>query len=160
MNVITIPKTATTPDHSPLEPHSQTVSNNGFFPDISLSDMRNAMRTDGTVSENRLKNAVIEAIATVNAELAPLRKRSQAFSLEQIECDHIDGESLLVQRYKRAVFCLATANLYERYRSYDSTKDGAEKAQEFEQSVDDLRRDARFAIRDLLQIQRWTAELI
>ncbi|MGX2951352.1 head completion/stabilization protein [Ursidibacter sp. B-7004-1] len=52
------------------------------------------------------------------------------------------------------------ANLYERYRSFDSTKEGADKAQEYENSVDDLRRDARFAIRDLLNINRWTSELI
>lgn len=159
-DVITIPKTTQTKDQSALKATGYVVTNNGFFPDVSLSDVRNAMKTDGTVTENRLKNAVIEAIATVNQELKPLQQRSKQASLDEIPSDEIDGESLLVLRYKRAVYCLATANLYERYRSFDSTKDGAEKADEFENSVDDLRRDARFAIRDLLNTNRWTSELI
>lgn len=159
-NIITIPKAAKQPDKSALEPSKVRISNNGFFPDILLADVRNAMRTDGTITENRLKNAVIEAIAHVNGELKPLQQRSKATALDEIPADEIDGESLLIHRYKRAVYCWAMANLYERYRSFDSTKEGAEKADDFEQSVDELRRDARFAIRDLLNVHRWTAELI
>ena len=77
-----------------------------------------------------------------------------------MESEQINGESILVQRYKRGVYCLTVANLYERYRAYDTTKDGAEKAEEFENSVDDLRRDARFAIRDILGKTRVDVELI
>lgn len=157
-NVITIPKTPREP--SEINATEYLISNNGFFPDISLNEVRTAMRADGTISEIRLKNAVIEAIATVNQELAPLRQQAKVSSLESLKADEIDGEHLYVWRYKRAVFCLAMANLYERYRSFDSTKDGVEKAEQYENSVDDLRRDARFAIRDLLNINRWTAELI
>lgn len=159
-NVITIPKAASISDKSATEQSNGRISNNGFFPDILLADIRNAMRADGTVTEHRLKNAVIEAIAHVNHELRSLQQRSKAHALDEIHAEEINGESILVHRYKRAVYCWAMANLYERYRSFDSTKDGAEKADDFEQSVDDLRRDARFAIRDLLNINRWTAELI
>ncbi|MGX3020911.1 head completion/stabilization protein [Ursidibacter sp. B-7004-1] len=159
-NVITIPKTAKVADKSAIEPTNEYIRNNGFFPDISLSDVRNAMRADGTVTENRLKNAVIEAITSVNQELKPLMQKSKVSALDEIDSEEIAGESLLIHRYKRAVYCLAMANLYERYRSFDSTKEGADKAQEYENSVDDLRRDARFAIRDLLNINRWTSELI
>lgn len=121
------------------------------------------MRIDGTVTNDRLQTAIIEAIATVNQELKPFQsavKNSDVFTLEELESEQINGESILLQRYKRAVYCLTVANLYERYRAYDTTKDGAEKAEEFENSVDDLRRDARFAIRDILGKTRINVELI
>ncbi|PJG82115.1 head completion/stabilization protein [Caviibacterium pharyngocola] len=143
--------------------NDEIIGNDGFFPAISLLNVRNAMRLDGTITNERLKMAVIEAMATVNHNLKPYKDRirsGNAFTLEELEDEQINGESITIQRYKRAVYCLACANLQERYRSYDSTKNGAEKAQEFENSVDDLRRDAFFAIRDILGKGRINVELI
>ena len=158
-HVITIPKSRKPQEPNRLElDEVDRIRNSDFFPDIRLSELRNTMRADGTISESRLKAATIEAMATVNQQLKPLTEK--AASLDEIESDTLNGEPLTVHRYKRAVFCLAMANLYERYRSFDSTKEGADKAAEYEGSVDDLRRDARFAIRDLLNINRWNAELI
>ncbi|MDE4030827.1 head completion/stabilization protein [Glaesserella parasuis] len=156
-HVINIPKVVVDKNQV-SSPTQSTISNNGFFPDIELIDVRHAMRADGTVTDERLTFAVIEAMATVNAELHTLQMKYATF--DDIPSDHINGENLMITRYKRAVFCFAMANLYERYRSFDSTKEGAEKAEQFENSVDDLRRDARFAIRDMLKRKRWTSELI
>lgn len=142
---------------------NEFIQNNGFFPDISLLDVRNTMRLDGTVTNERLKMELIEAMATVNHALKNYQKRIKEKgidSLDDIDEEQINGESIVINRYKRAVYCLTIANLNERYRSYDTTKQGAEKAQEFEESVDDLRRDARFAIRDILGQHRMTVELI
>ncbi|MDH2998115.1 phage head protein [Pasteurellaceae bacterium LFhippo2] len=158
-HVISIPKVDNKGNSDPPNNEKASwITNNGFFPDLNLLDVRNAMRVDGTVTDERLKIAVIEAMASTNDQLKPLQNKYH--SLEDIQADEINGESIVELRYKRAVYCLAMANLYERYRSYDSTKEGAEKAEQFENSVDDLRRDARFAIRDLLNIKRWTVELI
>ncbi|MNL78814.1 Phage head completion protein (GPL) [compost metagenome] len=62
--------------------------------------------------------------------------------------------------YRRAIYCTAAAELSERYRSYDSTNDGNSNADELTPSVDEYRRDARFAIRDLLGVGHCTVELI
>lgn len=139
------------------------ISNNGFYPDISLTALRNQMRIDGTVTNARLTLAVVEAIAYVNDELRPFQqqiKNSNYFSLEEMTADVINGESILVQRYIRAVYCFTVANLYERYRAYDTTKEGNEHAEEYENAIDDLRRDGLFAIRDILQQTRINVELI
>lgn len=56
--------------------------------------------------------------------------------------EKINGENIVIQRYKKSGV-LFHSNLNGRYRSYDTTKQGAEKAQDFRQSVDDLRRDGR-----------------
>jgi len=99
-------------------------------------------------------------MASVNAELSTFKIQSKHDSLEQITAPSINGESVLIYRYKRAVSCLALANLYERYASYDSTNDGEKKMAQLKDSIDELRRDARFAISDILGRKRVDAELI
>ena len=136
------------------------IRNEGFFPDVSLSKFRNLARTDGTITESRVQDALIEAMAAVNDELAPLKKRYAGKILESVESEKINGESLLVYRYRRAVNCFALANLYERYLSYDTTNDGEKKSELLKDSITELRRDARFAINDLLGRTRVDAELI
>ncbi|HGO5823407.1 TPA: head completion/stabilization protein [Mannheimia haemolytica] len=147
----------------PIAESDETITNNGFFPNIELLEVRNAMRIDGTVINERLKQAVIEAMATVNADLKAYRlnaEQAQKANLQACDDEQINGESVLVYKYKRAVYCLAVANLYERYRSYDSTKDGHDKAEELESTAGDLKRDYHFAVRDILGENRMISELI
>ncbi|MDA5624413.1 head completion/stabilization protein, partial [Pasteurella multocida] len=68
----------------------------------------------------------------------------------------IGNQSVLVYRYKRAVYCLALANLYERYASYDTANDGEKKMELLQESINQIRRDARFAINDILGRRRIT----
>ncbi|BFU60775.1 MULTISPECIES: head completion/stabilization protein [Rodentibacter] len=147
-----------------VEPHPNTddlIINEAFFPDLSLSQCRNQMRIDGTVTKTRLLDALIEAIASVNDELAAFQQEnSQHGKLAQIPTQHINNESILVQRYRRAVLCLAAANLNERYAAYDTTNDGEKKMELLKDGIDQLRRDARFAISDILKIRRIDVELI
>lgn len=138
-----------------------TITNESFFPDVSISAARNELRVDGTVTTARLKDALIEAMASVNAELKPLKeKHPSAEKLNQIDSAQISGENLAEYRYKRAVKSLALANLYERYSGYDTTNDGERKIEMLQGSIDQLRRDARFAISDLLNTNRINVELI
>ena len=46
------------------------------------------------------------------------------------------------------------------YRSYDSTNSGNNNAEELTPTIDDYRRDLRWAVRDFLGINRSTVELI
>ena len=62
--------------------------------------------------------------------------------------------------YQRAVYATAKAELIERYRDFDSTDAGQRRAETMELSVDDYRRQARYAIRDILGRPRATVELL
>ncbi|AWX15609.1 phage head protein [Mergibacter septicus] len=135
------------------------ITNNSFFPDIDLTEVRNSMRIDAMITTERLAQAVIESIISVNQDLSDF-DRQNAESLADLKAEKINGISILVHRYKRAVFCLAVADLYERYTAYDSTGDSDKKQEKLNESIADLRRDARYAIRDLLKIRRMTVELI
>ncbi|OOF59348.1 head completion/stabilization protein [Rodentibacter myodis] len=146
---------------TPSGVNDDLIINEAFFPDLSLAQCRNQMRIDGTVTETRLLDALIEAVASVNEELAAFKQENAEHgTLAQIPAQRINNESILVQRYRRAVLCLAAANLNERYAAYDNTNDGEKKMELLKDSIDQLRRDARFAISDLLKIRRIDVELI
>ncbi|NSX15628.1 head completion/stabilization protein [Cupriavidus taiwanensis] len=139
------------------------IANDGFFPDIDVDQASAAMRQDGTVTPDRLRAALIEAALSVNAELAGWKAAQQAAghaSLESVPAAQIDGRSANLHRYLRALYCQTRAGLIERYRDYDATAAGNKTAEALLQAVEDLRRDARWAISDLLGITRTTAELI
>ena len=144
-------------------PELVVVHNSAFFPDIDITALRDSMLLDGTVTFPRLHEAVINAIATVNADLCAWRLAQQAnghATLDAVPADRVDDESVLDAHYRRAVYCLAAANLRERFRSFDTTGDGHQAADRLETPIDDLRRDARWAIRDILGVSRTTVELI
>jgi hypothetical protein len=147
----------------PAAPASAVIENDGFFPDIDPSAARARMRIDGTVTPERLTAALTEAAASVNRQLAvwkQARLEAGTWMLEDVQADTIGGISILVQRYHRAVECYATASLIERYRSFDATNEGHQYADKLESPIDDLRRDARWAISDILGVARSTIELI
>lgn len=147
----------------PTTPDEAVIENDGFFPDINPATARAQMRIDGTVTADRLAAALTEAAASVNQQLAAW-KRAQivagSWELEDVRAETIGGISILVLRYHRAVECYAAAALIERHRSFDATNDGHQYADKLESPIEDLRRDARWAISDIMGVARSTIELI
>lgn len=150
----------TTPVDESVEP---PIGNGEFWPEIDPAKIREAQRVDGTITPERLRTALIEAMASVNGELEAWRLLQVAAghaTLVAVPATEIDDESIHVHRYRRAVGCMAKANLIERYRDYDTTARGDRKAEMLTDPIDDLRRDARWAISDILGVGRTTVELI
>ena len=58
----------------------------------------------------------------------------------------LDGESVRVFYYLRAVTSMATATLYERYRGVDASARGDKKADSIDTTVDELWRDMCWAV--------------
>lgn len=147
----------------PADPPETAIESGTFWPSIEPGDIRAAHRIDSTVTPARLRDALIEAIGAVNVELAAWRGAREAegrATLDAVPADEIDTESINVHRYRRAVGCMAKALLQERYRDFDSTARGDKKADVLENPIDDLRRDARWAIADILGVGRTVVELI
>ncbi|EOT8120906.1 head completion/stabilization protein, partial [Escherichia coli] len=63
-----------------------------------------------------------------------------------VPADDIDGESIKVFYYERAVCAMATASLYERYRGVDASAKGDKKADSIDSIIDELWRDMRWAV--------------
>lgn len=148
---------------APAVDKSTVLRNSGFFPDIDLKVLRDTVRLDNTVTEARIDHSAVSAMASVNRELRDWRVEQQAAgyrNLEAVPAEHIDGTSELVTLYLRAVYSLVEATIRERYRDFDTTADGHKHADAQESPIDDLKRDARWAIRDLLGRTHTTVELI
>lgn len=63
------------PEQAPEQ--AEIIRNTPFWPDVDLSEFRSVMRTDGTVTQPRLKQVALSAISEVNAELYEFRRRQQ-----------------------------------------------------------------------------------
>ncbi|MGL5345411.1 head completion/stabilization protein [Plesiomonas sp.] len=139
------------------------ITNTPFWPDVDLEHYRQAMRNDGTVTNERLKEAALSAICETNAELALYKEqqRQRGFNnLAEIPAATIGGFSELTYWYRRAVYCRTKANLTERYPDIDTTKSGSKRADDMLQAVDDLWRDAQWAVQRLQGRSHITVELI
>lgn len=141
----------------------EVIQNNGFWRDIDPADFRAAQRIDTTVTAPRVHQALLAAIIDANNQL-------QHWQQAQIEAGHADitmvpspswqPAGMHVALYRRAIYAFAKANLVERYRDYDSTGAGLERAKDLDATIDDYRRDAAWAIADIVGRTRSTVELI
>ncbi|WP_263264883.1 head completion/stabilization protein [Pseudomonas sp. RIT-PI-S] len=142
---------------------STPLDNDGFWPNIDAGAVTTVLRLDGSVPVVRLEQAVLNAMLSLNRELRALKARYRAegfTTLAQVPAEQVGGESEWLLLYRRAVYCAAGAELCERYRSYDSTGEGHNRADVLAPTVDEYRRDYRYAVRDLLGNGHATVELI
>ncbi|WP_323981067.1 head completion/stabilization protein [Aeromonas media] len=149
--------------NAPTAPAEGEITSSPFWPAISLPDLRSTVRLDGTVTTERLKHSAIDAVTSVNRDLAEWRTARQnegIATLAAVPSELINDESVHLHSYRRAVYAMTRANLLERYTDYSATGDCVKGADAKVVSSDDLYRDARFAIRDILGTTHNTVELI
>lgn len=149
------------PEQQPEQ--AEVIKNTPFWPDVDLAEFRSVMRTDGTVTQPRLKQLVMTAISEVNAELYSYRERQQLIgyqSLAEVPAEQFDGKSQRVHHYHNAIFCWARAVINERYQDYDATASGVKRGDELAEAIGDLWRDARWAISRVQDAPHCTVELI
>jgi hypothetical protein len=147
----------------PAPEQAEVIKNTQFWPDVDLSEFRSVMRTDGTVTQPRLKQVLLTAISEVNAELFDFRNRQRTLgfqALADVPSDVLDGKSERIQHYHNAVYCWARAVLNERYQDYDATASGVKRGEELAEASGDLWRDARWAISRVQDAPHCTVELI
>lgn len=147
---------------SPNKPEND-VESGDFWPAVNMTTLRATVRITGDVTTERLRAAVVAAVISVNDELSRWADAHQCkgvASMADIPAPMIDGKSRLTQLYLRAVHCATAVELHERFRSYDATAQGNQRADDLTPTIDELRRDQRYAISDVLGTRRVTVELI
>lgn len=143
------------------------ITNDGWFPDMPLHQVRSVCRLDGTVTEDRLKVALQDAMLSVNGELQhwadEQRCRWGYAVLGDVPSPQVGGESAKLLYYRRAVYACLQADLLDTYRGMAAIGTG----NKLDRSNDDLqlhaadyRRQQRWAISDLLSRARSTIELL
>lgn len=142
---------------------AEPIENNGFWPDIDPADFRDTQRIDGTVTAPRVQSALYAAILDANAQLKAWQQSQVAAGYQtaaDVPSPSWQPAGAVPALYRRAVYALAKANLIERYRDYDSSAAGIDRAEALAASIDDYRRDAAWAIADIVGRTRTTVELI
>ncbi|NHQ90291.1 head completion/stabilization protein [Janthinobacterium lividum] len=168
MSFIALPPRAPSAGGTPPAPAPTPgiVENDGWFPDVVLAEIRDAMRLDGTVTDARLVQAVVDAILQVNRELAAwqsVHAGAGIAALADVPASKINRESRLLAQYRRAVYSTAKADLIERYRDYDTTASSASDKKSMEwldEAPGAQRRNAQWAIADMVGRTHLTVELI
>ncbi len=139
------------------------INTDPFWPSIDVDKLRATLRIDSSVTPARLETAVIAAAIDVNRELAEWRKTKQAegfATLADVPGEVVQGVSARMHLYARAIEAVTGAEVCERYRGYDTTNSGSKNAEDDAPTIDDYRRDHRWAIRDFLGTARTTVELL
>lgn len=147
------------PDAEPEAP----IVNDGFFPNIDPAAVREAARIPTSITPARLRAAILGAIMTVEIDLRAFAARALAdgyATLAALPAPLLDGQSVQLIRYNRAVALYAKAELIERHRDFDTTSAGGNQADELTPTIGELRRDALHAVRDILGKSRTTIDLI
>ena len=140
------------------------ITSNPFWPEISIKQYRATLNVDKTVADIRVKAALINGIATTNAELKGFRLaalQAGITKLTEIDADEvIDGETLHSQNYRRAVFNFAHVDVLEQYATFAATDASNTRAETKQEQANDYRRNGHYAIADILGQQRCDSELV
>lgn len=138
------------------------LGNDGFWPDIDLIELRKATRLTGNVTDERLRAATIEAMLWANDRLRSFKamRIAEGWSKAEDIGEEVNGATQLVHRYRRAVASTVQADIAEKYRDWDTTRAGDYRAEFESVAADDARRNATWAIADILGRGRSVVELI
>jgi len=139
------------------------VSAGDWYPAVAPADVRTAMRLGETVTPERLRAAIVGAIVTVNRDLATwaaLQGEAGYPKLEDVPAGQVDGTSMIILAWRRAVMSYAAADLLETHAEISATNDGLQRAAEVALPVEQHRRNALHAIRDILGKRRSKVALV
>jgi hypothetical protein len=145
------------------EPAPAPIVNNSFWPSVDPADFLSAERLDSTMTAERVEQALRAAMADINRQLADWQAEQEeagAGTIDDVALPSWQVPNAYPNLYRRAVYATAHAALLERYRDYSATGDGADHGEVKDLAADDYRRDARWAVSEIMGRNHVTVELI
>ena len=139
-------------------PSQIVIKSDSFYPSIALDHIREIVRIEGAVTDDRLKQAIIEEVIDINRLLKSLKDK--AAQLSDLSTTQINDQPETDFLYLSAIANGVAAKTNENYRNYDSSNAGGKKAEDAELTVDDYRRNKQWAILQLLGENHTVVELI
>lgn len=118
--------------------------NNGFWPDLSLSEYKSVVRSDGTVSDQTIAFDMHTSMLEINEQLKTYQSDREAEGVSPE--DDID----ILQHYKVAVYQTTKIKSLESYRDLDSREKGHERADRHEPRIDFSKSEVTKAVAAIL----------
>lgn len=139
-------------------PSQIIIKSDPFYPSVDLDHIREIVRIDGAVTNQRLQQVIIEEVIDLNRLLKSLKDKATVLSdLAETQINEQPATDFL---YLSAVANGVAAKINENYVKYDSTNSGVNKAEELRLAVDEFRRNKQWAIQQLLGENHTVVELI
>lgn len=145
---------------NPAAPADAPVPNDGWFPDLSVVELRDWTRLGSVLGDASLKATLQAAMIEVNHGLKSWRATLTQPALADVPAPVYDGVSEKINLYKMGVYCRARANLIETARDYDSTKSGHDRADALEDTADTWFRLSSESLSRLTERPRTIVDLI
>lgn len=156
------PNADATPPADP--PSADVVQCDGWWPDINITELRDAVRLDTNIPPARLRDAVRQAMLDIAAELNDWRLEREAAGADNLTDVParimVDGQSDYVLRWARTIYSCVGADLGERLIGQGATAAGVDRAEALANEVDPHLRNVRHAVRDFLGRPRIVASLV
>ena len=124
---------------------SGTIANDGFFPEIDLGHFISVVRLNDTITEERIRYGLAQAILETNDQLEVL-KPNNPFIPDNVPL--IEGVSKQVLLYQKAVYSLTRVTLLQEMRDYDYVDHG--DAPDLQAMIDDEQKRHTNALSALL----------
>jgi hypothetical protein len=141
-----------------------SIASDGWFPAVSLSQVREDLMLDGTITTARLRRAIRHGIAQVNNELRAWKdaqvQATGAANLLAVPSETIDEEHVKAGFYFRAVCGYVEADLFEKHRGYDLTAEGQRRAEMLDNRIGEARRNAFWALQDIRDLPHTVSGLV
>ena len=148
------------PANSEAQPADTTISNDGFFPDLSLLDFDTALAVSGLSIEEKsthLQSAMLE----VNAILATWKSAQTGIaSLADVPGIEYGEKTDKEIHYQDAVHYMAKGMINATARDYDTTKSGHDKSDLQKESTPDYMQLAQTHISRIMGRAKVQVELI
>lgn len=142
-------------------PIADAITGDGWWPALSIAHFRESARIATTVTDTRIRDALVAAaIGTADALAGWRALQGDAQSLTDVDSPQFGGEKRCMTLWRRAVYAFAAADLAETHNDISATDQGRKLNQERATTADDHRRSATVAIRDLLGKTRSRAALL
>lgn len=138
------------------DPVDASVSADGWFPPVSLANIRDTIRLgEGTVPTPRLiaamEGAILSGLRALSAWRSA-RATEGAANLASVTDLEINGRNQAELIWERVVRYYTAAELADQHRDITATDDGLDRAEEKDRTADDYRRLAYDAVADLASI--------
>ncbi len=128
----------------------ETISNNGFFPDINVQDYVNQYRIPQELPDATIVNHLVISMGDANQELECYKyfmTKKGYKTLAEVPADKINEVSIKVTNYIRAVSCYAKAWALKEMQTLDRRKDADNLAKTSDETEATYRQFAEQAIK-------------
>jgi hypothetical protein len=141
----------------------QQIENDGFWPDLSVSEFQKGYRLPAEYLLDMLGADLITAMTEVNADLAELKARWQGAgvsSVESADTTVLPERTFQAATYKRAVYCRAKASLLTQFATIIRRESAENLAKELPERPETFLAFSQQAVRSLQGRGRITAALL